>query len=64
MNAKDRDELLIRLDERSCNTWAVVEKLQTHAEENGKDIRGLKVWRKVIVGVGGTIIAWLVKGEF
>ena len=36
MKAKERDELLIRLDERSCNTYHLVEKLERHnIEQNG-----------------------------
>ena len=36
MKAKERDDLLIRLDERSCNTYHLVEKLERHnAEQNG-----------------------------
>jgi len=36
MNPKERDELFGRLDERSCNTYQLVEKLEKHnAEQNG-----------------------------
>ena len=30
MKPKDRDELLIRLDERSRNTWTTTEKIEAH----------------------------------
>ncbi len=30
MNAAERDELLIRLEERSRNSWRVLEKLEKH----------------------------------
>ena len=37
MNVKERDELLIRLDERSNNTWRTVEEIKKHVEkQNGK----------------------------
>ena len=36
MKPTERDDLLIRLDERSRNTWVMVEKLEKHqVEQNG-----------------------------
>lgn len=36
MKPKERDELFGRLDERTCNTYNLVEKLERHnAEQNG-----------------------------
>jgi len=36
MKASERDNLLIRLDERSRNTWHTVERLEKHqSEQNG-----------------------------
>ena len=63
MNDAERDALLIRLDERSCNTWQVMEKLEKHnAEQNGFILESLirssgnRVWLKIITGVGGSAI--------
>lgn len=37
LSEDERDNLLIRLDERSRNTWQLVEKLEQHqAAQNGK----------------------------
>jgi len=76
MNNQDRKimeahgELLARLDERTLNNYHLSEKIEQHMavqnnklEEAGKDIHGLKVWRRVIVSIGGAIVAWLIKGE-
>ena len=73
MNVKDRDELMIRLDERSRNTWKSIEKIELHmSEQNGyirdnfRSTQRNTVWRKVIVSVGGAIwgiLAWLITGE-
>jgi len=48
MNASQRDELLIRLDERCGN---MVEKLDAH---NG-DIRALKTWQARLTGAFGVV---------
>lgn len=39
MKAKDRDDLLARLDERSLNTWRVVEKIESHQAEQNSGIQ-------------------------
>ena len=69
MNEQDR-EWLARLDERSINTYKLMEKLEKHqAEQNGYIRETLvstqknTVWRKVIVGTFAAIIGWFVKGE-
>ena len=72
MKAPERDQLLIRLDERTCNIWRSVEQLEKHQVEQNGLIQELfistsrnTIWRKVIIGVGGTIITvfitWLAK---
>jgi len=72
MNAKEKDELLIRLDERTANTWRVVESLEKHNAEQNGILRETMVacskntaWRKSIVVFGGLIIGavagWMVK---
>ena len=65
MKPQERDELLIRIEERTCNIWRSVEKLEKHnAEQNGfisnllKDVASNKTaikWIKFIIG--GTILA-------
>ncbi len=56
-------EILIRLDERSHNTWRVVEKLEVHAREQNGYIRENyrataknTIYRKIIIGIGGTAL--------
>ena len=68
----ERDNLLLRLDERSVNTYHLLEKLERHQEEQNDHIfENMKrsgrnaVYIKVICGVGGTSIitflGWLAK---
>jgi hypothetical protein len=63
-------ELLARIDERTNNIWRVVEKVEQHqVEQNGlmrktcEKTERNTIWRRVIVGVGGSvfliIIGWL-----
>jgi len=71
MNNNDR-EWLARIDERTQNIWRVVESqdkkidliIEHNERQNGWIIRNT-IWRRVIVGVGGTgficIIGWLIK---
>ena len=70
MKASERDELLIRLDERSRNTYRVVEKLEKHqAEQNGfiqdtiNQTTKNTTWRKahtwVIGGIGTALVMGL-----
>jgi len=63
MNIEERDDLLIRLDERSRNTWRVLTELEQHnREQNGyikdtiEQLNRNTLWRKMLVGVGGTLI--------
>ena len=75
MKASERDRLLIRLEERSSNTWRLIEKLERHAAEQNGYIRENfmatsknTIWRKVIVGVGGTsllgLAGWMIRLTF
>ena len=67
-----RDNLLLRLDERSVNTYHLMEKLERHQEEQNGYIReNMKlsnrnaVYIKVIWIIGGTsiitFIGWLAR---
>ena len=63
MKVTERDELLVRLDEKSNNTWQTVEKIEKHiAEQNGYIRENFvattrnTVYRRIILGVGGTAI--------
>ena len=75
MNDKDR-EWLVRIDERTKNIWRVLDEqedsvnkkidqvLEHQVKQNGWIIRNT-IWRRVICGVGGSsilfIIGWLIK---
>ena len=75
MKATERDDLLIRLDERSKNTWRTLEEqhekidkiLDGQKVQNGSILRNT-IWRKVIVGVGGTsllgLAGWMIRLTF
>jgi len=59
MKPSERDDLLIRLDERSRNTYRLVEALEQHNREQNGTILALigccktnTVWRKIIIGIG------------
>ena len=66
MDKDKRDELLIRLDERSRNTWRTVEGqdkkidqiIEGQRVQNGSILRNT-IWRRVIVGVGGASLLGL-----
>ena len=75
MKASERDDLLIKLSERIFNTWRLIEKMEKHASEQNGYIRDNfmatsknTIWRKVIVGVGGTsllgLAGWMIKLTF
>ena len=75
MNKETRDQLLFRLDERSINTWRLIEKMERHAAEQNGYIRENfiatsrnTIWRKVIVGVGGAsllgLAGWAIRLTF
>ena len=71
MKTSERDDLLIRLDERSKNTWRTLEEqhekidkiLDGQKVQNGSILRNT-IWRKVIVGVGGAsllgLASWMI----
>ena len=66
MKQGERDDLLIKLSERSLNTWRLIEKLEKHAAEQNGYIRENfmatsrnTIWRRVIVGVGGASLLGL-----
>ena len=75
MKPSERDNLLIRLDERSKNTWRTLEEqhekidkiLDGQKVQNGSLLRNT-IWRKVIVGVGGTsllgLAGWMIRLTF
>ncbi len=75
MKTSERDDLLIRLSERSFNTWRLIEKMERHAAEQNGYIRENftatsrnTIWRRVIVGVGGTsllgLAGWVIRLTF
>lgn len=72
MKPQQRDELLVRLDERSCNTFKIVEQLEQHQTEQNGLIRDAMnratislTWVKAfrwIIGISfGAIAAWITK---
>ena len=75
MKTSERDDLLIRLDERSKNTWRTLEEqhekigkiLDGQKVQNGSILRNT-IWRKVIIGVGGTsllgLAGWMIRLTF
>ena len=63
MKLKDRDLLLIRLDERSNNTWRAVDKIEKHLERLNDSVGNCKVniginrkWLGIITSAATTII--------
>ena len=75
MKASERDDLLIKLSERSFNTWRLIEKLERHAAEQNGYIRENfmatsknTIWRRVICGVGGAsllgLASWMITLTF
>ena len=66
MKPSERDNLLIRLDERSHNTWRLIESqdkkidliIEGQKTQNGSIMRNT-IWRRVIVGVGGASLLGL-----
>jgi len=67
----ERDDLLIRLDERTNNIWRIVEALETHnREQNGYIKQAIEtcnkntVWRKAMTGIISVLFAcfltWLI----
>ena len=72
MKPTERDDLLIRLDERSHNTWRTIESqdkkidliIEGQRIQNGSILRNT-IWRRVIVGVGGAsllgLAGWVIR---
>ena len=63
MKEEERDNLLIRLEERTANIWRYVEEIKTHQETQNNHIltsltcsRSNRLWIKVISGIGGASI--------
>ncbi len=59
MNAQQRDELLIRLSERSLNTWNTIEEIKELIKEQNGRTRKLAtkvniLWGIAVVLTGGT----------
>ena len=68
MNVKERDELLIRLNERSLNTWRAIDEVKGHLEvQNGLILENVrttssnktrgKIQNYILVAMWGAIIA-------
>lgn len=47
MKPKDRDELLIRLDEKSNNIWKTIEKIEAHLVRLNNSVTDNTVGRKI-----------------
>lgn len=67
MKAPERDNLLVRLDERTRNIWRVTEKLERHQEQQNGFIQTALIkssrntlWIKIISSVGGAAILIIV----
>lgn len=63
---KENDELLARMDERSLNTYKLMEKLEHHQEEQNGNIQETLLRTKtnrIFIGIGGIgimlMITWL-----
>ena len=75
MNTERRDELLIKLSERTNNIWRTVESqdkkidliIEGQKTQNGSILRNT-IWRRVIIGVGGTsllgLAGWMIRLTF
>ena len=66
MTTKKENELLARIDERSINTYNLMEKLEKHQAEQNNSIQETLLRTKtnrILIGIGGSIfaliIAWL-----
>ena len=57
MKAQERDELLIRLDERTCNIWDLTEKQETHLIKLNDALSK----HSVDIGKNKTSIMWIVR---
>ena len=72
MKAPERDALLIRLDERSNNSWRAIESIQNHLEiQNGHLLELIQTsqrntifrrWaERLIIPIVAFIVGWLAK---
>ena len=60
MKADERDDLMIRLDERSERSEEKIDKILEHqGKQNGWIITNT-IYRRIIVGIGGTAVMALV----
>lgn len=67
MNDQERDELFIRVSERTLNIWHVVERLEQHEStqngcilDNTKCSSGNRLWLKLFTGIGSGFILLLI----
>ena len=65
MNAKDKDELLIRLDEKTNNILHAVEKIERHLAELNKKVEkhaiDIGINKKIVGGIVSAITAILLR---
>ena len=66
MITKKENELLVRIDERSLNTYKLMEKLEQHQGEQNGNIQETLLRTKtnrILIGIGGVglglVITWL-----
>jgi len=59
MNKDDRI-LLGRIDERTINTYHLVEKLEQHVVLMNGDVKRNTIWRKITVYIGSVLIASII----
>ena len=63
LNVNSRDTLLIRLDERSSNTWRAIEKIEKHLEKLNNNVESHTIriavnrrWLIVLTAIGSGLI--------
>ena len=62
VNTKDRDDLLARLDERSRNTYRLVEKINNTVSEHTKNIQRNTTWINAFKWVISVIVTGVAVG--
>jgi len=60
MNQQERDELLIRIDERTKNIEEKTDKQEKHLEELNGQVRTNTTFRKVGTWVSGAVVVGLI----
>lgn len=55
----EQHDLMIRLDERSCNTYHLMEKVEAHQREQNGNISKNTAWRRITVPVFFTLLAFI-----